>query len=173
MIITAAEILDTLPISKEFPPQYFKNSIIQKQELLLANQFLGETFYSELLESKTGTGTFDNLDTQNLYDTYLKTLISEAILLSVCIQLTLRFEAVGINQMNADHSQIINDKLISVYKDQLNEAVASSKLLVTSFLLRTANTLIFPNFLGGGNIEQNTEKTDPKTFAGFLLDYEY
>lgn len=172
MIITAAEILETLPISKEFPPQYFKDSIIQKQELLLANQFLGETFYAEILASKTGTGTFDDLNIQNLYDTYLKTLISESVLLSVCIQLTLRFEAVGINQMSADHSQIVNEKLISVYKDQLNEAVASSKLLVSSFLTRTENVEIFPNFLGNGKVEQQTENTNTKTFAGFQLDYE-
>lgn len=172
MIITATEIIETLPIGKEFPPQYFNNSIINKQELLLANQFLGETFYTEILQDKTDTGEFDTAKYQTLYDNYLRTLISESILLSVCIQLALNFDNIGLSQLNANHAQPLSKELINTYKDELNKQVDSSKLLIHSFLTNPVNVADYQNYLGNGTITQETSDTNPKTFNGYSFDLD-
>jgi hypothetical protein len=172
MIITAGEIVETLPIAKEFPPQFFNLFTIQKQEDLLSNQFLGEAFYEDFNSTRILTGTFDNVFYQAFYDRCFRTLLSESIMLSVCLELTMRFDNVGLVQLSANDATPLSLEMISVYKTSLSEAVNDSKLICNSYLTNSTNKANFPLYLQNAASSQVSESTKKKSFAGFLINFE-
>lgn len=170
MLITSDEIIEALPISSKFPPNLLKDAVIQKQELLLANQFLGETFYSTLESDKASTGTFNTAKYQTLYDKYLKTLIAESVLLSVCIELSLQMTGSGVQQLNGRNSQAITQEFLAVYKQSLSQAVEQSKLLTDSFLTDTSRSSDYSEYLQNTTTNQTSKTTKSNVYAGFYYN---
>jgi hypothetical protein len=170
MIITQSEIVESLTISKEFPPQYLKNTVINKAELKIANEVLGEDFYEAIQATKTATGIFSNVDYQFFYDNYLKMLISESVFLTACISLMYRFDGVGAVQNTANNAQVLSKEAIEQYKAEYSKAVSDSIVLCDSYLKKNATK--FTLYKGNNSNLDNAISTKSKSFAGFCIDPE-
>ena len=170
MIITQNEIVDSLTISKEFPPQYLKNTVINKSELKIANEILGEDFYEAIAATKTATGTFSNTDYQFFYDNYLKMLISESVFLSICIELAFRFDGIGAVQSTANNSSALSKDSLEMYKSEYSKAVSDSINLCDSYLKK--NKSKFELYKGNNTNLGNPKSTKSKSFNGFVIDSE-
>lgn len=166
-IIEATEIVSCVAGSDKIPPTTFKDSLIQKAELLLAAQYLGDDFYNQILESKTAQGTFDDANIQTLYDTRLKQLIAECVFLSVSVEIAFIYTAIGAVQRSEDNAQPLSAAAIERYKENLNAKVELSKMLCTRYLVK--NKAQFPLFLENNTTTQQQEPTDTGLFMGFLI----
>jgi hypothetical protein len=167
-IIEATEIIATLAMSDKVPPTTFKDSLIQKAELILAAQYLGDDFYQQILDSKTAKGTFDDANIQTLYDTRLKQLIAECVFLSVSVETAFIYAAIGAVQRSEDNAQALSGADIERYKENLNAKVELSKMLCTRYLVK--NSSLFPLFLENNTTSQQPKPTDRGLFLGFLTD---
>ena len=162
-LITQDEIVSTLPIDDHFSVNNIPNATIVKSELLLANEFLGEDLYALLVADKTGTGTFATPAYQTLYDTYLKTLIAEYVLLSMTTQKVLELSNKGLDEVGSTQLSALQR-----YKESLNDEVVKSKALADSYMTKSANKATFDEYLG--NSVDSTENPIRKPlFGGFVV----
>ena len=162
VLITQLEIVNQIELDEHFSVNNIKDARIQKCELLLANEFLGESFYAQLKTDRTDVGTFSTF--QVFYDTYLKTLLSEYIVLSLVTQKVLGVSNKGIDEIGAT-----NLKALYGYETKMQHEVETSKRLITSYAMAASRVLLYANFLGN-NINSTTSKTtERKIVFGFNI----
>lgn len=163
-LITQDEIISTVSIDEHFSVNNIKSAQILKCELLLSNEFLGETFYNELTTDKNGVGTFTTAKYQTLYDTYLKTLLSEYVLLSMVGQKVLELSNKGLDETGA--TQL---KALTTYKELMQDEVQKSKRLINSYLISDARKSNFSNFLGNNSSSTDSPSTKKRVVFGRLV----
>ena len=162
-IITQNEIINTIQVDEHFSVNNIKDAQILKCELLLANEFLGESLYSAIVSDKTDTGTFSTSKYQTLYDNYLKTLLSEYIILSLTTQKVLELSNTSLNETGA--SQL---KALARYKEAMQDEVNKSKRLLNSYLTNKVRSSDFTDYLGNNKKSTTSETTKRNIVFGFL-----
>lgn len=162
-LITQDEIIETVLLDEHFSVNNIKDAQISKCELLLANEFLGESLYSNMSSDKSATGTFNTAKYQTLYNTYLKTLLSEYVILSLASQKVLELSNRSLDEVGA--TQL---KAIEAYKLTMQDEVSKSKKLIHSYLTSDTNKSDFNDYLGNNSSSTSTKSTRKSVVFGFL-----
>jgi len=160
-LITQAEIIESVQVDRNFSVNNISNDTIQKAELYLAAVFLGNDFFDDLLQSKTGDGVFSNSDFQVFYDRYLRRLISEYVLFMGVDEMVLRLANNGLN----NEDQI---SALKYAKESLKSEVERSKAMAKAYLINYKGK--FPKFLDNLSTDPSTEKTKKISLFGFIRE---
>ena len=162
-LVTQDEIISTMNVDDHLSVNNISDSTILKAELYISNTFLGETFYDEIEATKTGSGTFSNVNFQTLYNRYLLRLISEYVISMSLNDIAMKIANKGIS--NASDFQLVNAYKIqkTAYEDEFER----SKVMTDAYLIK--NKSIFVSYLGN-DYDSTTEKIEFKQAYGFLIE---
>lgn len=164
-LITQDEILETVRVDDHYSVNKILDSDILKAELLLANEFLGETFYNELEADKSTVGTFATAKFQTLYDTYLKKLLSEYVMLQTIPQQVLELRNAGLGSENVNVKDLIS--ALERYQIAMQDEVSKSMRLIHSFMM---DKTYYSNYLGNNGSSTATQTTKSKIVFGFYIE---